>query len=100
MRHGPTGSRGTQNEFGAICGRTSARPCGAARSRDGHARRELVDPRLRLRVSRVRSRLLRMRDRARAVVVGGGVGGCSVLYWLARLGWNDVVLLERAELTS
>ena len=41
-----------------------------------------------------------MRDRARAVVVGGGVGGCSVLYWLARLGWNDVVLLERAELTS
>jgi glycine cleavage system aminomethyltransferase T/glycine/D-amino acid oxidase-like deaminating enzyme len=41
-----------------------------------------------------------MRDRARAVVVGGGVGGCSVLYWLARLGWNDVVLVERAELTS
>src|SRR5918911_5065606 len=41
-----------------------------------------------------------MRDRARAVVVGGGVGGCSILYWLARLGWRDVVLLERAELTS
>ena len=41
-----------------------------------------------------------MRDRARAVVVGGGVGGCSVLYWLARLGWEDVVLVERAELTS
>ncbi len=41
-----------------------------------------------------------MRDRARAVVIGGGVGGCSVLYWLARLGWGDVVLLERAELTS
>src|ERR671910_2753027 len=41
-----------------------------------------------------------MRDRARAVVVGGGVGGCSVLYWLARLGWDDVVLVERAELTS
>ena len=41
-----------------------------------------------------------MRDRARAVVIGGGVGGCSVLYWLARLGWDDVVLLERAELTS
>ena len=45
-------------------------------------------------------RLRPMRDRARAVVVGGGVGGCSVLYWLARLGWNDVVLVERAELTS
>ncbi len=41
-----------------------------------------------------------MRDRARAVVIGGGVGGCSVLYWLARLGWDDVVLVERAELTS
>jgi glycine cleavage system aminomethyltransferase T/glycine/D-amino acid oxidase-like deaminating enzyme len=41
-----------------------------------------------------------MRDRARAVVVGGGVGGCSVLYWLARLGWDDAVLVERAELTS
>ena len=41
-----------------------------------------------------------MRERARAVVVGGGVGGCSVLYWLARLGWDDVVLVERAELTS
>ena len=42
----------------------------------------------------------RMRERARAVVVGGGVGGCSVAYWLGRLGWDDVVLVERAELTS
>jgi 4-methylaminobutanoate oxidase (formaldehyde-forming) len=41
-----------------------------------------------------------MRERARAVVIGGGVGGCSILYWLARLGWGDVVLVERAELTS
>src|ERR687887_286523 len=41
-----------------------------------------------------------MRDRARAVVIGGGVGGCSILYWLTRLGWSDVVLVERAELTS
>jgi len=41
-----------------------------------------------------------MRDRARAVVIGGGVGGCSILYWLARLGWDDVVLVERADLTS
>jgi glycine cleavage system aminomethyltransferase T/glycine/D-amino acid oxidase-like deaminating enzyme len=37
---------------------------------------------------------------ARAVVVGGGVGGCSIAYWLTRLGWNDVVLCERADLTS
>ena len=34
------------------------------------------------------------------MVVGGGVGGCSILYWLARLGWEDVILVERAELTS
>jgi glycine cleavage system aminomethyltransferase T/glycine/D-amino acid oxidase-like deaminating enzyme len=40
------------------------------------------------------------RSSARAVVIGGGVGGCSILYWLARLGWSDVVLCERAELTS
>src|SRR5437879_5246869 len=41
-----------------------------------------------------------MRSQARAVVIGGGVGGCAVLYWLTRLGWRDVVLCERAELTS
>jgi glycine cleavage system T protein len=41
-----------------------------------------------------------MKDRARAVVIGGGVGGAAVLYWLARLGWDDVVLCERADLTS
>src|SRR6266536_5602341 len=41
-----------------------------------------------------------MRDRARAVVIGGGVGGCSIAYWLTRLGWSDVVLVERADLTS
>ena len=41
-----------------------------------------------------------MRERARAVVIGGGVGGASVLYWLARLGWEDVLLVERADLTS
>ncbi len=34
------------------------------------------------------------------MVIGGGVGGCSILYWLTRLGWDDVVLVERAELTS
>ncbi len=41
-----------------------------------------------------------MRTEARAVVVGGGVGGCSILYWLTRLGWDDVVLVDRADLTS
>src|SRR5580765_7025623 len=41
-----------------------------------------------------------MHARARAVVIGGGVGGCAVLYWLTKLGWSDVVLVERADLTS
>ena len=41
-----------------------------------------------------------MRTHAQAVVIGGGVIGCSILYHLAKLGWSDVVLLERDELTS
>ncbi|MBD0289976.1 MAG: FAD-dependent oxidoreductase [Thermoleophilia bacterium] len=41
-----------------------------------------------------------MRTSARVVVVGGGVGGASVAYWLTRLGWTDVLLCERADLTS
>ena len=41
-----------------------------------------------------------MRSHAQAVVIGGGVIGCSILYHLAKLGWTDVVLLERDELTS
>ena len=38
--------------------------------------------------------------KARAVVIGGGVAGCSVAYHLAKQGWKDVVLLERKQLTS
>ena len=38
-------------------------------------------------------------ERARAVVVGGGVIGCSILYHLAKLGWTDSVLLEQYQLT-
>ncbi|MEL6884380.1 MAG: FAD-dependent oxidoreductase [Pseudomonadota bacterium] len=41
-----------------------------------------------------------MRTHAQAVVIGGGVIGCSILYHLTKLGWTDVVLLERDELTS
>ena len=37
---------------------------------------------------------------ARVVIIGGGVIGCSVAYHLAKLGWKDVVLLERKQLTS
>lgn len=36
----------------------------------------------------------------RAVVIGGGVVGCSVLYHLAKAGWTDILLIERSELTS
>ena len=41
-----------------------------------------------------------MKDQARVVVIGGGVVGCSILFHLAKMGWKDVVLLERNELTS
>ena len=37
---------------------------------------------------------------AQAVIIGGGIVGCSVAYHLTRLGWSDVLLLERAQLTS
>jgi glycine cleavage system T protein len=41
-----------------------------------------------------------MKDQARVVIIGGGITGCSILYHLAEAGWNDVVLLEKHELTS
>lgn len=41
-----------------------------------------------------------MKTETRAVVIGGGLVGCSILYHLTKLGWSDVMLLERDELTS
>ena len=41
-----------------------------------------------------------MKASARAVVIGGGVVGASTLYHLAKIGWTDVLLLEKSELTS
>ena len=41
-----------------------------------------------------------MADNARVVIIGGGVGGTSIAYHLAQRGWRDIVLVERAELTS
>jgi len=37
---------------------------------------------------------------AQVVIIGGGVGGCSLAYHLTQLGWRDVVVVERSELTS
>ena len=37
---------------------------------------------------------------ARVVIIGGGISGCSVAYHLAKLGWKDIVLPERKQLTS
>ena len=41
-----------------------------------------------------------MQTTTRVVVIGGGVVGCSVLYHLTKLGWSDVMLIERSDLTS
>jgi len=41
-----------------------------------------------------------MKSHARAVVIGGGIIGCNLIYHLTKLGWSDVVLIEKGELTS
>jgi dimethylglycine dehydrogenase len=41
-----------------------------------------------------------MKTEVRALVIGGGVVGCSILYHLAKLGWRDIALLDKNELTS
>jgi dimethylglycine dehydrogenase len=41
-----------------------------------------------------------MLDDAQVAIIGGGIAGCSLAYHLAERGWNDVVLLEQADLTS
>ena len=41
-----------------------------------------------------------MKSHVQVCVIGGGVVGCSALYHLTKLGWTDVMLLERSELTS
>ena len=41
-----------------------------------------------------------MKSHSQVVIIGGGVVGASVLYHLTRIGWTDVLLLEKNELTS
>src|ERR1700722_13731377 len=49
---------------------------------------------------KIRRRDASMKSSAQVVVIGGGVIGASVLYHLTELGWTDVVLVERKELTA
>src|SRR2546427_6779800 len=41
-----------------------------------------------------------MREEAQAVIIGGGVAGCSIAYHLTLMGWRDIVLVERGQLTG
>lgn len=41
-----------------------------------------------------------MQDQARVVIIGGGISGCSIAYHLAKMGWTDVLLLDKGDLTS
>jgi len=41
-----------------------------------------------------------LKDNAQVVIIGGGIVGCSTAYHLAKMGWKDVVLVEKGELTS
>jgi glycine cleavage system T protein len=41
-----------------------------------------------------------MKDQARVVIIGGGIYGVNVAYHLAKLGWNDVILLEKGEIAG
>jgi choline dehydrogenase-like flavoprotein len=65
------------------------------------ARSEMADPGFEM-LREARDRRAAMTDlpaRARVVIIGGGVIGCSVAYHLAHLGWTDVVLLEQGTLS-
>ena len=41
-----------------------------------------------------------MKDQARVVIIGGGITGCSIAYHLTKMGWRDVVVIDKGELTS
>jgi len=41
-----------------------------------------------------------MKDQARVVIIGGGITGCSIAYHLTKMGWSDVVVIDKGELTS
>ncbi len=64
----------------------------AARAPPARGSRTMDEPKIRARTA--------IPDQARVVIVGGGVIGASIAYHLGKLGWRDVVLLERRELTA
>jgi 4-methylaminobutanoate oxidase (formaldehyde-forming) len=41
-----------------------------------------------------------MKDTAQVVIIGGGITGCSIAYHLTKMGWKDVVVIDKGELTS
>jgi sarcosine dehydrogenase len=41
-----------------------------------------------------------MKDQARVVIIGGGITGCSIAYHLTKMGWTDIVVIDKGELTS
>src|SRR5512141_314927 len=41
-----------------------------------------------------------MQEQARVVIIGGGIAGCRLAYHLTQYGWNDIVLVDKGELTS
>jgi 4-methylaminobutanoate oxidase (formaldehyde-forming) len=45
-------------------------------------------------------RRIPMQDSAQVVIIGGGIVGCSTAYHLTKMGWKDVVLIDKGELTS
>ncbi len=72
---------------------------GGEASTGGASPGELRDPRADLR-SNLDRRDKTVRSEARVVIIGGGVAGCSLLYHLTKLGWSDVIMVEKDELTS
>ena len=79
-------------------------PLAAADASRSVAHRALVigraAQRLRFDVGRRAAERAAMVEHARAVIIGGGVGGTLIAYHLTELGWTDIVLVDRAELTS
>src|SRR5581483_1122780 len=102
QEQGPGRPRGRRHPHPLLVGRRRIRSGSGARPaprRRGRCR-GLRHPGRRRAALRVdRPHMTGLPDRARAVIIGGGVIGCSVAYHLAKLGWRDVVLLERKQLT-